>query len=285
MEAAIWEWPILVDLWAAGVAGGGYYAAFLVDRLTGRKHKLLLQIATCVGVPLALLGVLLLVLDLGNPLWFWHLTARFSPPFLVFHPLSPMSMGTWILILWSVSGAGLLVLWLAESRVPGFGLFRRLVPLTEILLWVGFVFSPLLIAYTGVLLSNTNVLAWATPFLPALFVTSAILAGTAALRFIATLLGKAVPGELSKASLILVVLQVLALIGFLVTVPAGVLTSGSLAPWFWVGAVLVGLVVPFGLELWIVRGRGTTLLVLASTLCVLLGGFILRATVVIGGQM
>ena len=46
----------------------------------------------------------------------------------------------------------------------------------------------------------------------------------------------------------------------------------------------MGLFVPFGLELGTLKAKGTTLLVLASTLCVLLGGLILRAVVVIGGQ-
>jgi formate-dependent nitrite reductase membrane component NrfD len=285
MEAGVWEWPILIDLWAAGVAGGGYFAAFLVDRLTGRKHKLLMQVATWVGVPLALLGVLLLILDLGNQIWFWHLVLRPSAPFLSIHPLSAMSIGTWVLAIWSACGTGLLVLWLAESEVPGFVLLGRLVPLAEILSWISFVLSPLVTIYTGVLLSSTNVALWATVFLPVLFVASAIFTGTAAIRLVTTLLGKDVPKEFGKASLILAVLQAVALVAFLVTVPARVLISGSLGLWFWVGVVLVGLIVPFGLELWAVQGKAATPLVLASTICVLLGGLVLRAVVVIGGQM
>lgn len=47
----------------------------------------------------------------------------------------------------------------------------------------------------------------------------------------------------------------------------------------------MGLLVPFGLELGTLKAKGTRLMVLASTLCVLLGGFVLRAVVVIGGQI
>ena len=285
MEAAVWEWPIFIDLWAAGVAGGGFFAAFLVNRLTGGKHKRLLQIATWIGVPLALLGVLLLVLDLGNQIWFWHLMVKPFVPFLTFYPLSVMSVGTWVLTLWSISGTCLIALWLAESEVPGFVLLRRLVPLTKILEWVSFGISPLVIAYTGVLLSSTNIASWTTVFLPILFVTSAIFTGTAATQLVATLTGTDVPTGLGKAGLILAILQALALIGFLVSVPSGVLVAGPLALWFWIGAVLVGLVVPFGLELWALQAKRTMVLVLASTLCVLVGGLVLRAMVVIGGQM
>jgi len=228
MEAMVWEWPIFIDLWAAGVAGGGYFAAFLVDRFTGRKHKLLMQVATWVGVPLALLGVLLLVLDLGNQLWAWHLFVRFMP-------VSPMSLGSWILLLWSITGVALIALWFAESLEPAeqptdvlarvASMLRPLVPATEILVWITFVLSVLLIAYTGVLLSNTRIALWATVLLPALFVVSAIFTGTAAIRLVLTLLGKEIPEEFGKASLILAVLQAVALVGFLVTVPAGVLVE------------------------------------------------------------
>lgn len=288
MEAMVWEWPIFIDLWAAGVAGGGYFAAFLVDRFTGRKHKLLMQVATWVGVPLALLGVLLLVLDLGNQLWAWHLFVRFMP-------VSPMSLGSWILLLWSISGVALIALWFAESLEPAeqptdvlarvASMLRPLVPATEILVWIAFVLAVLLITYTGVLLSNTRIALWATVLLPALFVVSAIFTGTAAIRLVLTLLGKEIPEEFGKASLILAVLQAVALVGFLVTVPAGVLVAGPLSIWFWAGVVLVGLLVPFGLEIGTLKLKVTTPLVLASTLCVLLGGLILRAVVVIGGQM
>lgn len=288
MEAMVWEWPIFIDLWAAGVAGGGYFAAFLVDRFTGRKHKLLMQVATWVGVPLALLGVLLLVLDLGNQLWAWHLFVRFMP-------VSPMSLGSWILVLWSITGVALIALWFAEILEPAeqptdvfawvASMLRPLVPATEILVWIAFVLAVLLITYTGVLLSNTRIALWATVLLPALFVVSAIFTGTAAIRLVLTLLGKEIPEEFGKASLILAVLQAVALVGFLVTVPAGVLVAGPLSIWFWAGVVLVGLLVPFGLEIGTLKLKVTTPLVLASTLCVLLGGLILRAVVVIGGQM
>ncbi len=288
MEAMVWEWPIFIDLWAAGVAGGGYFVAFLVDRFTGRKHKLLMQVATWVGVPLALLGVLLLVLDLGNQLWAWHLFVRFMP-------VSPMSLGSWILLLWSITGVALIALWFAESLEPAeqptdvlarvASMLRPLVLATEILVWIAFVLAVLLITYTGVLLSNTRIALWATVLLPALFVVSAIFTGTAAIRLVLTLLGKEIPEEFGKASLILAVLQAVALVGFLVTVPAGVLVAGPLSIWFWAGVVLVGLLVPFGLEIGTLKLKVTTPLVLASTLCVLLGGLILRAVVVIGGQM
>lgn len=287
---AMWGWPLWVYLWAAGVAGGGYFAAFLANLFSGRKHKELLQIATWIGVPLALLGSLLLVFDLGNQSWAWHLFVRFMP-------VSPMSLGSWILLLWSITAVVLIALWFAEileAAEQPTGLFawvasllRPLMPAIETLAWIAFVLAVLLITYTGVLLSNTSVSLWATVFLPVLFVVSAISTGTAAILLVLVLLGKEIPEEFGKAGAILAVLEVLALIGFLVTVPAGVLIAGplGLSILFWLGVVLVGLLVPFGLEIWTLRKEAIGPLVLASTLCVLLGGLILRAVVMIGGQI
>jgi formate-dependent nitrite reductase membrane component NrfD len=285
MDEAVWGWPLIVDLWAAGVAGGGFFAAFLVDRFTGRQNRQLIQVATWVGVPLVLLGVLLLVVDLGNQLRFWHLMVRLVPLSLTFLPRSPMSIGTWVLSAWSVCGVILIVLWLAERRVPGFVVLERFVPLAEILIWVNLALSISVITYTGVVLSNTNVPMWTTVFLPALFVSSAVFTGTAAIQLVSTLWGKAVPREFGRANLILAGIQMAALIAFLVTVPAHVLVGGSLAVWFWVGAVLIGMIVPFALDLWTLRVQRTMPFVLSSTLCVLVGGLVLRAMVLLGGQV
>jgi len=285
VTTTVWEWPIFIDLWAAGVAGGGYFAAFLIDRLTGRRYKHLVRIATWVGVPLATLGVLLLILDLGNQLWFWHLIIKFAPFSVMFFPGAPMSVGTYVLTLWIICGVCQLILWLAEDGVPGFVALRSLAPLTGILGWISFVLSPLLIAYTGVLISATSIPLWATVLLPALFVASAAFTGTAAVRFVANLLGKAVPEEFGKASLILAGLQALALILFLIAVPAGVLLAGAMALWFWLGVVVVGLLAPAALDYLGLRAKGSRVVAMLSSVCVLAGGMILRAVLVIGGQM
>jgi formate-dependent nitrite reductase membrane component NrfD len=276
-QAIVWEWPIWLYLFAAGVAGGGFFAAFLVNLFTGGKHEHLLKIATWMGVPLVGIGTILLIVDLGNQLAFWHLVVRFFA-------VSPMSIGTWILILWAIGAVALIALWLAESGVPVFVILRGLVPLKKLLGWILLVLSAVLITYTGVLLSTTSVALWSTVLLPVLFVVSAVSTGLAATLLVATLLGREIPAKLGQASAIMEVLEVLALIAFLIAVPAGVLISGPLSLWFWIGVVVVGMLVPFGLEL-VTWKTSPTVLVLAMTVCVLIGGVVLRAVVVVGGQI
>lgn len=286
MDTMTWEWPIWLYLFAAGVAGGGYFAAFLANLFTGGKYRGLVQIATWIGLPLVLVGVLLLVVDLGNQLRAWHL-------FLRFDLISPMSLGSWILLLWSILAVILIALWFAELFEPAeepADIFARiafwlrpLLPITGTLAWIEFVLSVLLIAYTGVLLSNTNVGLWSTVFLPVLFVVSAVSTGLAATLLVTILLGREVPARFGQAGAVLEVLEVLALIAFLVAVPAGILISGPLSLWFWIGVIAIGMLVPIALEL-LTWKTSPKLMALAMTICVLIGGVVLRAVVVVGGQ-
>ena len=283
----VWEWPIWLYLFLAGVAGGGFLAAFLVNVLTGGKHKVLLQIATWNGLPLVLLGVLLLVLDLGNQPNAWHLFVRFLP-------VSPMSLGSWILLLWSIIAVVLIALWFAEAFGQGAeatGLFARVaswlrpfLPITGVLAWIEAVLSVLLITYTGVLLSTTSQELWSTVLLPVLFVVSAISTGMAASLLVAVILGREIPPRLGQAAAVLDVYEVVALIAFLIAVPAGVLISGPLSLFFWIGVVGIGILIPFLLEVttWKTSPRA---LVLAMAFSVLVGGLVLRAVIVVGGQI
>jgi formate-dependent nitrite reductase membrane component NrfD len=167
--------------------------------------------------------------------------------------------------------------------------------------------------YTGVLLSASNQPLWAsTIMLPILFVSSAVFTGAALLllvlktglgRLLDLLFGGAgepIPDEainaLGKATVVAGVIQAVVLAVFLVwlavgSTPAaadsvGVLTFGGLAFLFWVGVVIVGLLVPLVLLSASVRGKEPIVgSILASACLVLIGGFVLRLVVVLGGQM
>ena len=69
----------------------------------------------------------------------------------------------------------------------------------------------------------------------------------------------------------------------------GVLATGSMAAPFWVGVVLLALLIPFGLDLTI-RGKaseakGVMMTIVTSALCVVVGGLILRWVITSGGQL
>lgn len=290
-----WSWQIAVYLWLAGMAGGAYCAAFVADRASGRKHKELLQIATWGGVPMVLLGALLLTLELGQELRFWHLLTRFFT-------LSPMSVGSWLLPIWAIGGIALIALWFAEafeSVEQQTGLFARvaswlrpLVPATEILLWVVLVLSILLIAYTGVLLSATSQALWSkTLLLPALFVVTSISRGIAFLTVIVLMRKRKsvhTMAFLGRSDVILYVFDLVILGAFLIALGSvgKVITSGTLGLLLWVGVVLMGILIPLGVGVRaIVQGKHGGLVSMLAALWAIVGGLVLRAVIVLGGQI
>ena len=313
-----WSAPIWIYLWLAGMAGGAYFAAFLAERFSGIVDKKLLRLATYLGIPLAIIGVLLLVVDLGQPLRFWHLFTQFKL-------ISPMSMGTWVLLLWVSIAIVMVILWWAENRLAEQAA-RSLRRLTDIGAWVNLVLAVLLIAYTGVLLSVSNQPLWSsTVLVPFLFVASAISTGIAIL-IIAAMVANAINkggfaelklalsqvfgntdwtisnrtiARLAEADAIIIVVEIVALIGYAIWLATsamagagealGLLTTGILAAPFWVGVVLLALLIPLGLDIvsWgkRIETKGVWRIILASSTCVVLGGLVLRAVITIGGQL
>ena len=292
-----WGAPIWIYLWLAGMAGGAYFAAFLAERFTGEANGRLLRLATYLGIPLAVIGVLLLVVDLGKPIRFWHL-------FTQFNVTSPMSMGTWILLVWVAIAVVMVVLWWVGNR-RGEAASGGIRGVTGFLGWINLVLAVLLIAYTGVLLAVSNQPLWAsTVLLPALFVASAISTGVAIIIITAlTARGLAIPGRtvsrLAEADAVIILIELAVLIGYVIWLATSaivgtgealrLLTIGTLAAPFWVGVVLLALLIPLGLDVanWRKQIETKTVwrTVLTSSTCVVLGGLILRAVITIGGQM
>ena len=313
-----WNIPLWFDIWLAGMAGGAYLVAFLADRYSGGNHKNLFRLAVYTGVPLAIIGVLLLVIDLGTPIWFWHL-------FTSFLPVAVMSMGTWILVAFLVVAFVMMIMWVIEgdatrsaSAYSGnmSGMTRRI---SGFLSWINVIFAVLLISYPGVLLASTSQPIWSnTLLMPALFVASAAGTGVALLMLMALLMNavnkssssmlnstvkwlfgstgwqisRETMGQLSKALLGIIIVEALVLVGYViwlaVTGTSGVealslLTTGTLAIPFWVVIVGIGLIIP--LILLLTNRAKATLFVMTSASCVLLGGLALRAIMIVGGQL
>jgi len=312
-------WSVLIwfDLWLAGMAGGTYATAFLVDRFGGGNRPLL-RLATYLGIPLVVTGVILLIIDLGNPMRFWHFLTEFKL-------LSPMSMGTWILLGWVAIAVLMVILWRIESRFSkgAAGRLRRVAGLLGLL---NLIFAMLLMVYSGVLPAASNNVLWAgTVLLPALFVASAISMGLGiliiavltvnatgkgnfavikpALNQILTVSDRAIPNQTvvrlvtANAIVILVELAVLFghVLGLAISANAGadealaLIITGTLAIPFWLGVVLFALLIP--LTLYILNWRRDTetgtvgRAITVSSVCVILGGLLLRAVITAGGQI
>lgn len=300
-----WNIPLWFDLWLAGMAGGAYLVAFLADRYSGGAHKNLFRLSVYTGVPLAIIGVILLIVDLGNPLWSWHL-------FTQFNVTSVMSMGTWILMAWVLIALVMMATWWFENRASE-QTARNLRRISGPLSWVNLIFAVLLMTYTGALLASSNQPIWSsTLLLPALFVASALCTGMALLIIMALIInavkrgssaGLTIPretiGQMAKALVWVISIELVVMAGYAIWLSistvsgAGealsLLTIGTLAIPFWVVVVLIGLLIPLAL---LITNRGKALaakatlnIVVASATCVLLGGLALRAVMIVGGQL
>lgn len=308
-----WSAPIYVYLWLAGMAGGAYFAAFFADRFTGGNRQLF-RLATYLGIPMAVIGVLLLVVDLGKPIRFWHLLIEFKVS-------SPMSMGTWILFAWVLIAIVLAVIWWSE-RFFDKETLRSLQQLASRLGALNVIFAVLLMTYTGVLLAVSNQSLWAgSVLLPSLFVASAISTGIAIIilgalitnastevRLALNQFSRASDWTISNKTIVrlaeadagVIVIELLALVGYAVWLAnssmAGaseglsILLTGSLAAPFWIGVVLLALLIPLWLDVanWgkqIGSNKRVAMVIASSSLCVIIGGLILRAVITIGGQL
>ena len=290
----LWGYHIWLEMWLGDMAGGAYFSAFLFERFTGNKQ--LLRPATFLAIPLVVAALVLSLIDLGEPIRFWHMLVSVKP-------LSPLWLGTFL----SQSFVGIAVimaiLWIIESRMAeqaGRNLRRVIAALS----WINVIFAGSLMAYSGVLMSSTNIPLWAgTDLLPSMLVASAVATGIAILVFSSLIYrsawqiqGKTLSLLAGVIPLVLIIQLVLvgtfiALAGSSSTKGAGeavkALTTGSLAIPFWI--TLAAFLVSIGLVA-AVRGKdiekkAVRSSLILSSVCVILGGLLIRAVIVIGGQL
>jgi formate-dependent nitrite reductase membrane component NrfD len=91
----IWGWEIPVYLFLGGLVAGLMILAgarLLIMRPHERQAMVCCTIGPLAGLALLSLGMLALFLDLSHKLYVWRL-------YLIFEPTSPMSWGSWILLL------------------------------------------------------------------------------------------------------------------------------------------------------------------------------------------
>jgi polysulfide reductase chain C len=287
----VWGPLIAWYLFLAGMGAGAYIVAWGASRL-GPKYSSLVKPGVFLGAPLVAIGSLLLLLDLGNPL-------RAYLGFL--RPQSSMiSVGIFIISVFIVLG----LLHLATL------LFKQVKLSAPALAWLSGMAALFALAtaiYTGLLLGVVkSVPFWNTPMLPLLFLVSALSTGAGAVLLVLGVQRLIAPGAkaeaenltesahlLSRADIPLVVVELLVLF-FLLFITSGsqtvvassaqYLMAGGFAVAFWVGLVLVGLVVPVVLEAWSLRsGQALNVGALAGV-CLLIGGIILRYAILSAGQ-
>lgn len=285
-----WGLPIALYLFLGGMSAAAFYIAVMADVVGKGEYENVAKAGAYVVLAPICIGLLMLVLDLGKPFKFWHLIFQNGPlnSGLVLRFGSVMSLGAWLLggfVL--ICGVIYPLMWWAEGKFsPN---LRRTVGL------VGMPFALLVAIYTGVLLAATAEPVWAnTPLLPVLFVLSATSTGMAAIMVVLAYTGKFeqdVISRLEKGDNLLIKFElVVAAILFVALLfssgAAGLVRNlmfGDYAVFYWVGFIIVGLLLPLAIQKYSLNGHstGNSRLALVSALLVLFGGFFLRYIVLL----
>lgn len=298
-----WDWLIILYFFLGGLAGGCYFLSAAIDLFGRRRDRPLARLGYYVAFPAVAVSGLLLTIDLSRPDRFWHMFVERNTLGAMFKAWSPMSVGAWALLVFGgftfVSFVGAL----AEDDAIAWPLLRRMQPAARhlrrltrpvtapaivgrLVPVVGGAFGVFIAGYTGVLLAVTNRPLWSdTPLLGMLFIVSAASTSLAAILLLAHRAGWQTPGmaDLHRLDIWVIALEFVVLIAFLVSL--GPVLQASMIAWgvlLLVGVVLVGMVVPAAM--WWRPGWLGRRDVTAPAALVLIGGFLLRAIVVLAGE-
>jgi formate-dependent nitrite reductase membrane component NrfD len=272
-----WGWTVTTYLFLGGVMGGSGILVMVADDRPEREADLA-RSARYAAFVLAMACPAVLITHLGRPERFHHMLriVKFK---------SPMSMGSWGLVAFSIpAGLGAVGQLARDGLLPKW--IARLAPraVTNVLSGL---FGGFIAGYTGVLLSATAIPVWAIGkrFIPAFSVCSGFASACALNAGILALCGT------DRTRHKLERLERIASTAEMILLEAFRRHAGTIGePMF--GGVLGrklrtvtqvgGIIVPALLDFVPFGGRAKTLLATALTLC---GGFVLRETLIEGAKL
>jgi formate-dependent nitrite reductase membrane component NrfD len=280
-----WGWLIALYFFVGGLAGGSYFLGALIDLIGRREDRPLAHLGYYISFPCVALSGLLLTVDLGRPERFWHMLIESNTYQPMFKYWSPMSIGSWALMIFGffsfLSFLGALA---EDGRIPWPALRRVRTPsrLGFVMTVLGGIAGFYVAAYTGVLLAVTNRPIWSdTPMLATLFVVSAASTSAALMMLLAHQSGWTMPGleDLRRFDASVIALELLVLVA--VVVSLGPVTRAWLNGW----GVLLAIATALGMILPLVLTLRQGFREMRTTaVLVLLGGLLLRIVIVFSSE-
>jgi len=286
-----WHWLIIGYFFVGGLAGGCFFLAALIDLFGRPEDRPLARLGYYVAFPAVVLSGILLTLDLGRPLRFWHMLIESNTGRPMFKTYSPMSLGSWALLIFGLfaflaflgafadTERGRRRPWLRRLRPPGVvGGFVAI---------VGGILGFFVAGYTGVLLTVTNRPIWSdTTLLGLNFLVSAASTSAALLVLLGRPRWRASAGleALERFDAWVLVLEFVALLGLMLSL--GSMLQAWLNAWgalLAVGVIGLGILVPLVLY-WRSRLIAGGLSAAVAAVLVLVGGFIFRVVVVLSSE-
>jgi len=300
------DWPALIDVYffLGGIAGGAFVIATIANLLDGERYRDVVRIGYYVAFLAVTPGPILLTVDLGVPTRFLHMLMVSKPSLAIgmdavtvgpFHlkPFSPMNAGAWALLGFSLF-AFLAALDVFLEHRGG----RSMPTLRVVVGVIGGFFAFFLAAYPGVLLGATaRPLFVGAHWLGALFLAVGVSTGGAAIALVLSMLGGQrgdALARLMRFTAFALVVQLAALALFVLTVSTtgstGIaralaqLIAGPYGVPFWLGAVVIGIVVPLALQFaGVIRKTAPAMTALVAVF-ILVGGFVVKYVIIAAGQ-
>ena len=283
-----WGWLIVLYFFFGGLAGGTYFLAALIDFFGHPEDRPLARLGYYISFPCIIISAFLLTVDLYRPLRFWHMLFESNTYQPLFKPWSPMSLGSWALLIFGIfsflSFLGALaeedrMRWSAAGRLRGPGVLSKVITI------IGGIFGFYVAGYTGVLLAVTNRPVWSdTPLLGMLFLVSAASISVALMILLAERSRWTMPGvaALRRMDVWVLTLELIVLIAVMVSL--GPVFRAWLNLWglLLFAVIIFGMLLPIALNWrrdWLGDLNLTT-----TALLVLAGGFLLRLVIVFSSE-
>jgi formate-dependent nitrite reductase membrane component NrfD len=290
LQRAVWHWAIIWYFFFGGLAAGCYVIASIAALFGSREDR----VVTRTGYYLSLVALLpcppLLIIDLGKPERFLHMLR-------VFKVKSPMSMGTWGVVSFSLFCGASAVTQAARDGFLGRWWGARLLAALpqRLIALLGIPFGVFLGSYTGVLLAATSNPLWSrSRLLGAVFIASAFSTSTALITLVLHIIRapSTTLHKLDRLEWVAIVVELTGLLAFLRNSGRAARPLVGTAPKeqgtaFWSFVFGSGLLLPWlmkTLSMFNRRSHGMVIGVLPSLL-VVVGGYFLRRTIVEAGHV
>jgi protein NrfD len=285
-----WRWLIVAYFFIGGLAGGCYFLAVLIDFFGRVTDRPLARLGYLVAFPAVVISGLLLTVDLRRPDRFWHMLIQSNTGHPMFKAYSPMSLGSWALLLFG--GFALLSFLVAleeggRLRWPRVAILRPPHVVGSVIGVLGGILAFFVAGYTGVLLAATNRPIWSdTTLLGLTFLISAASTSAALIILLAHRhwYWRSSVNALERFDAMVLVLEAIALIALVASL--GSVARVWLSAWgalLVLGVFVLGIMVPLILQ-WRPTLLGDRWSASAAAALVLVGGFLLRVVIILSSE-